>query len=118
MLTVVMVAAAGLGGCQNNFTRPNYDTVYVGQKDWQVQQTLGSPHENFGDRWVYNHDQPYYHAEIAFKDGCVASKSWSENRSSSVSQPAGDESKSKSHKPKGRTGDRARTGTMTGRPQQ
>jgi hypothetical protein len=78
-LFVLLTAAllAGLcTGCQEKFTRPRYDTIYVGMSEVDVERTLGAPAVKFSDSWSYRHDEPYYKAVIQFREGRVTDKSW------------------------------------------
>jgi outer membrane protein assembly factor BamE (lipoprotein component of BamABCDE complex) len=81
-LLVVLVAAvlaAWLAGCRSpSFTRPRYDTIYIGQPDWDVRKFLGRPTYQEFDTWTYVHSEtPYCRAVIHFREGKVVAKDWS-----------------------------------------
>jgi hypothetical protein len=67
-------------GCGPKFTRVDYETVFVGQQQWEVQQALGTPHASIGNTWIYENDMPFYKAVIWFEDGRVTRKAWSDVR--------------------------------------
>jgi len=70
------VLAGALGGCQSQFTRQNYETIYLGAPASAVQDKLGRPTRFSGETWVYEHEMPYYRAEIDFREGNVVEKRW------------------------------------------
>lgn len=76
---LLAVAASGLAGCPSGpeFTRPNYDTVYFGQEQHEVQSKMGRPQTQTPDCWQYISTDPYYiAARIYFRDGIVTRKEW------------------------------------------
>jgi hypothetical protein len=79
VILLAAVVAAWLGGCSGpSFTRQRYDTIYIGQPDWDVRNFLGRPTYQELDTWTYVHNKtPYYHAIIHFHDGKVIAKDWS-----------------------------------------
>ena len=83
-VVVMLAAAVGLaifcGGCAKQFTRERYDTIYVGQPQFEVEATLGKPAARFSDTWSYINERPFYKAIIQFKDGKVSDKSWADSR--------------------------------------
>jgi hypothetical protein len=66
-----------LSGCGRPFTRPNFETIYVGMTDAQVRSRIGPPDRMEGDRWVYRRQRPYRRAVITFQKGVVVEKEWS-----------------------------------------
>lgn len=77
-LVCVMLALCTVSGCvSGEFTRPQYDTVYIGQPPQGVERALGEPTRIDGDTWVYVNRSPYYRAEIAFEKGLVSRKMFS-----------------------------------------
>lgn len=76
---VTVVLAMLLAGC-NKFTRPRYETVYVGQPDWEVAKTLGEPMVRYSDEWVYENEKPWYKAIIKFEGDRVSGKSWYDSK--------------------------------------
>ncbi|OQB81352.1 MAG: hypothetical protein BWX88_04289 [Planctomycetes bacterium ADurb.Bin126] len=81
--TLVLVAALALGlfcaGC-TKFTRERYETIYVGQPQFEVEATLGEPYARFSDTWTYINEKPFYKAIIQFKEGRVSDKAWADER--------------------------------------
>ena len=82
LLTMLLLSLL-LPGCARKFTRANYDSIYVGQEQWEVAETLGDPKSQgrFAREWHYVKDSSkhYYKAIIAFdEDRRVASKRWVE----------------------------------------
>ncbi|MFW6061393.1 MAG: hypothetical protein ACOC93_01160 [Planctomycetota bacterium] len=75
MLTAAM-AALLLSGCQQKFTRVNYETVYLGMHPEHVRDRLGEPTRRQDGNWLYVHRDPAYQALIRFARGQVASKRW------------------------------------------
>ncbi|HDZ22264.1 hypothetical protein LCGC14_0274890 [marine sediment metagenome] len=78
-LALTVVLAMLLAGC-NKFTRVRYETVYVGQPDWEVTKTLGEPMVRFSDEWVYENEKPWYKAIIKFEGNKVSGKSWYDSK--------------------------------------
>jgi len=77
LVALCLAAVALAAGCQQEkFTRARYDTLYVGQPDYEVEMTLGEPDARFSDTWSYLHDEPFYKAIIEFDAGRVKSKTW------------------------------------------
>ncbi len=73
-----LLLAACLAGCNRSFTRERYETIYIGQPDWDVREVLGRPTLQQADAWTYVHSKtPYYQAVIYFRDGKVVGKDWS-----------------------------------------
>jgi hypothetical protein len=71
------VAVLSATGCAPaRFTRPNYETVYIGQPAYAVADTLGRPHEERGNTWIYRHETPFYMARITFRNNRVIDKKW------------------------------------------
>lgn len=80
-LTVCVALAAGLAGCGGDkFTPTRYQTIYVGQDQYDVRSKLGRADVRSEDEWVYEHRDPYYKAIIHFRDGFVAAKEWYPSR--------------------------------------
>ena len=79
VLAMLLLAALFAAGCQQ-FTRQNFETVYVGMPDYAVKQKLGRPQESTTARWVYTREHPYYRAEIIFRDGRVTQTRWINER--------------------------------------
>jgi hypothetical protein len=79
LLLVAAVLAAGLAGCGGkSLTRQRYETIYVGQPDWDVLKVLGRPTYQEFDTWTYVHTRtPYFQAIIHFREGKVIAKEWS-----------------------------------------
>ena len=77
LLASSLLAAFLAAGCGAEFTRQNFETVYVGMPARAVERKLGPPQERTAARWVYTHRGPYYRAEIVFRDGRVAETVWS-----------------------------------------
>lgn len=77
LLTAVTLCAAG---CHKQFTRPRYETLYIGQPAEQVEKTLGKPDARFQGTWTYIHDDPFYKAIIKFDHGRVVDKAWYDRR--------------------------------------
>jgi hypothetical protein len=77
-ILVAAVLTAWLAGCGGpSFTRQRYDTVYIGEPDWDVRKFLGRPTYQELDTWTYIHRQvPYYRAIIHFREGKVIAKEW------------------------------------------
>ena len=67
-------------GCQQKFTRQQYETIYVGMPDWQVRNVLGQATVTHGDAWAYVNESPYYRATIEFENSHVTGKRWSSDR--------------------------------------
>lgn len=80
MIAVAVLAAVLCQGCQEKFTRANYDMVFTGQPTGEVKQMLGRPYATFNDEWVYIHEGPFYKANIVFTDGRVSGKRWSDEK--------------------------------------
>jgi hypothetical protein len=79
--TIMCFLAAGVllgmcAGCQEQFTRQRYETIYVGQPAFEVEKTLGTPDARFSDTWTYLHSDPFYKAIIEFEDSRVTNKAW------------------------------------------
>jgi len=75
----VLIAAllGGLAaGCAEKFTPQRYGAIYIGQPEFEVEQTLGRPAHKFSDSWTYLHDEPFYKAIIHFRNGRVVRKVW------------------------------------------
>lgn len=82
-IAIVIVAAAilaGVAGCQEKFTRQRYETIYIGQPEFEVEKTLGEPTAKFSDTWTYIHDKPFYKAIVEFDSGRVTDKTWYDER--------------------------------------
>lgn len=75
LIAIAMMAACFSAGC-NKFTRPRYETIYVGQDQFEVQKTLGEPYATFSDEWIYENEKPFYKAIIKFEGGKVSHKAW------------------------------------------
>ena len=64
ILLAMAIAACGVLslGCFSGekFTKPNFDTIYVGQNAGDVMQTLGQPTQQSEYVWTYIHNRPYY----------------------------------------------------------
>jgi hypothetical protein len=73
LLSAVALCAVG---CQEKFTRPRYETIYIGQPAAQVERTLGQPEAKFSDTWTYIHETPFYKAIIKFENSRVVDKAW------------------------------------------
>lgn len=71
---LVGVFAAGCGGAE--FTRVNYETIYLGQPAGAVEDKLGEPTRREEQTWIYVNDDPWYRAAIEFDDGRVTDKQW------------------------------------------
>jgi hypothetical protein len=84
----LLVAMAAAGCQQNQFTRQNYDTIYVGEDAAHVALAVGKPRATADDRWIYQNELPYYEAWVEFKDGKVSRKHWSDVRPPATSAPA------------------------------
>ena len=77
----LVFAGAVLSGCQRQFTRERYETIYEGQPDYNVRSKLGRPTRDTANLWTYVNEKPeYYRAEIWFQDGRVVRKRWSTDR--------------------------------------
>ncbi len=76
LLVVGALLAGMLGGCQERFTRPRYDTVTTGLTESQVVDRIGKPDSRFQNRWVFTHEEPFYRAVIEFHNGRVIRKEW------------------------------------------
>ena len=64
-------------GCQPQFSRPNYDTIYRGEPAGEVRRKLGPPERSTPECWDYINRRPsHYEARIWFRDGLVARKEW------------------------------------------
>ena len=74
--TCLMLAVL-CAGCQSKFTRQNYETIYLGQPDYDVQSKLGQPDERRDGTWIYVREKPFSKAVIVIEDGRVADKNWS-----------------------------------------
>ncbi len=79
-LVGVIAISSVLAGCQQKFTRQNYDTIYIGQPAQQVEMTLGKPDVKFDSQWNYINEEPFYKAIIKIENGKVADKSWADER--------------------------------------
>ena len=79
LVVLALLLAAWPVGCHSApFTRQRYETLYVGQPDWDVRNVLGPPTYQEADVWTYVHtDTPYCWAVIYFRDGKVTGKEWS-----------------------------------------
>ncbi len=78
ILLITLLAPAGLTGCrqQGTFDRVHFETLYYGQPDYAVEETLGPPTRREPARWIYISPRPYYWAEILFEAGRVSEKTW------------------------------------------
>lgn len=80
LTTTVLLSAVALtligAGCEKPFTRPNYETVYVGEPASAVQETLGEPTVKYNNEWTYVNTSPFYKAIIYYRDGKVIKKLW------------------------------------------
>jgi hypothetical protein len=71
--------AAGCGGAK--FTRPHYETIYMGMPQERVETILGKPASRQGPLWIYFHEMPFYSAAIRFdEERKVLEKSWTYER--------------------------------------
>jgi hypothetical protein len=87
--TVVLLSAALLatifcGGCNEQFTKQRYETIYIGQSQMEVEKILGNPEARFSDSWTYLHEEPFYKAVIQFRDGRVSDKAWYDEKEMGV----------------------------------
>ena len=83
-LLVSAALAAGLcAGCQKKFTRPRYETIYIGMPASSVERTLGEPTLESGETWSYINEEPFYQADISFAGGRVTRKAWYDEREAS-----------------------------------
>lgn len=98
LLTAAIGAICILGGCfkSEKFTKPNYDTIYVGQYAPDVLETLGQPTQQTQYVWTWIHQRPYYKACIKVDQGRVIGKNWTYDKEgeastmpSITSKPAG-----------------------------
>ncbi len=80
ILLAMAIAACGVLslGCFSGekFTKPNFDTIYVGQNAGDVMQTLGQPTQQSEYVWTYIHNRPYYKGCIKVDQGRVIGKTW------------------------------------------
>lgn len=76
VLLAALLAAALLPGCQEKFTRVNYETIYLGMDPDHVRDRLGEPARQWNGNWLYTHRDPAYQALIRFADGQVVAKRW------------------------------------------
>ncbi len=72
----MVLAAVATAGCQDKFSRQNYETVYVGMVPREVKQVLGRPDEKTPETWTYRRERPCEIAVIDFKDCRVTKKQW------------------------------------------
>jgi len=79
-LVAVVAVSSVLAGCQQKFTRQNYDTIYIGQPAHQVEMSLGKPDVQFSNEWNYINEEPFYKAIIKIQDGKVVDKSWADEQ--------------------------------------
>lgn len=79
LLTLLIALTAGAGCASEKFTRERYETIYLGQPDYDVAEVLGEPDRRGPGRWLYVHDEPpHYSAEIVFDQaGRVIGREWS-----------------------------------------
>ncbi len=69
-----------LSGCQRQFTRQRYETIFIGQSIQQVENKLGKPTQQTEDSWIYIREMPYYKAVIKVEDDKVVEKIWFDER--------------------------------------
>jgi hypothetical protein len=78
--TTILLSAVALvlvcAGCEKQFTRPNYETIYIGEPASAVQESLGEPTVKFNNEWNYVNTSPFYKATIYYRDGKVVKKLW------------------------------------------
>jgi hypothetical protein len=80
LLVTATLLAALPTGCGPKFTRVDYETIFVGQQQWDVQQAIGEPTSTIGSKWIYENDMPFYKAVIWFEGARVTKKAWSDVR--------------------------------------
>lgn len=83
LLCILLSLSLLFAGCSRKFTRANFDSIYVGQEQWEVADVMGNPESQgrFASEWHYVKDSSkhYFKAVIAFdEDRRVASKRWVE----------------------------------------
>ena len=90
LLSGVLLAAVMTGGCisSERFTRPRFETLYIGMPQAEVQSVLGKPDEQTPETWTYVHGMPYYRADIHFENQRVSKTEWFDERLPDT-QPAG-----------------------------
>ncbi len=79
LLGGMFVLAAASGCIGDKFSRPAYETLYVGMPQSEVKDILGSPDKKEGDTWTYRRSKPCEIAVIKFADGKIAEKNWYES---------------------------------------
>ncbi len=95
LISLVLIVACILGGCTTEmfrkFSRPNYETLYPGQEDFEVRKTLGRPTIEEPGQWTYINERPYYKAIIFFDDeGQLDDKVWYASRDEEPNTDVGD----------------------------
>ncbi len=80
LICAILALCTAPGCVSGEFTRPQYDTVYIGQPPRGVERALGEPTRVEEDTWVYVNESPYYRAEIVFDKGLVSRKTFSYTR--------------------------------------
>lgn len=69
-----------LAGCAEKLTYDRWQTIYVGQSQDGVEETLGDPTEKLEMRWMYHDNDRCINADIYFQDCKVIGKTWSDPR--------------------------------------
>lgn len=83
-LMLAVVLSALLAGCQQQFTRQRFETLYVGQPAEDVREVLGEPTVEYPNEWRYVTDRPYAMGTVYFADGKVTRKTWANERSAAT----------------------------------
>ncbi len=91
---VGILVLAAVSGCVDKFSRPAYETLYVGMPQAEVKDVLGSPDKQAGNTWTYRRNQPCEIAVIKFVDGKIAEKNWYDSPDACKDEPVECERKS------------------------
>ena len=77
ILAGCFVALLLCAGCQPQFNRQSYETIYRGEPAQEVQRKLGPPERSTPECWDYVGRRPsHFEARIWFRDGQVTRKEW------------------------------------------
>jgi hypothetical protein len=76
-LAAILSVGCGLTSpfiAHKDFTRPNYETIRIGESKQEVLDMMGQPTTELDETWIYVNAKPYYKALIEFEQGKVTHK--------------------------------------------
>jgi outer membrane protein assembly factor BamE (lipoprotein component of BamABCDE complex) len=89
LLSPVVLLSVGCGLTSpiiphKEFSRPNYETIRIGETKPEVLEMLGKPTTEIDETWIYVNSKPYYKAVIEFEQGTVKHKRFTIDKSESL----------------------------------